>query len=692
MKVAAGRKYQDFSRAIAAFEIFQFLNEPVFITNLKREVLAGNRAFFVFAGVSVRHFHEPVALAHFLSFKDPARDVIARAAAEGQAVNEREVLLLDSTGAERSVTLGVVPLMVDTGEAAEGPMAAGFLVNLQDKTDELTAHNKLTATIEELKRKNKEAMAAVIAKTEFIATVSHELRTPMNGVLGMAELLLDTPLNPEQLDFVETIKASGDSLLMLINDILDFSKIDAGKMQLEAVEFDFKQVIQDVVRLIHFKAQEKDLEISHYIPTQIGTRVIGDPGRIRQVLTNFLGNAMKFTAKGSIIVIVTPLDKQEGFLKLRFDVKDTGIGIPEDKLGRLFKAFSQVDTSTTRQYGGTGLGLAICKNLVNLMGGEIGVESRLGKGSTFWFTVPFKTVEGKQVEASVLEIDLKGRRAIIVDDMPDVLKLYGMMLESWGMAGETASDGPEALDLIRRRAAEGRPFDIAIIDLVLREMNGDDLAIKLKADPLTAALPLVMITGVSAARGDAQRMHDIGFEAYLTKPVTPSQILETLARVLGHKPQAAAAAPLITKHVLTESRGSLHILVVEDNPINLKVITRMLQKAGHECGTASNGREGVDNLFARHYDLVLMDMQMPVLDGLGAAREIRAREKGLEHVPIVALTANVTPEDRVRCSEAGMDDFLTKPIVPERLMEALEKWGAKAKPAFDTRRKPTIPV
>jgi two-component system, sensor histidine kinase and response regulator len=619
--------------------------------------------------------------------------LVERSLGSGDTISQQEVVL-----PEASFSWTFCPL-------TEQRLVRGYAI---DTTEIHKTQQALHRAAEQLQDSNRRLDQALTAaqesariKAAFLATISHELRTPMNGVIGMTSLLVDTPLTAEQRSYADTIRECGEALLHLINDVLESSKIEAGKLELERLDFDLRATVDAVLTQFAERAETKGLELTGLVHAAVPTALRGDPGRLRQVLTNLVGNAIKFTDKGEVTVqAYLEADESETAL-VRFEVTDSGIGLAQDTQEKLFKPFVQADSSTTRKYGGTGLGLSISKQLIELMGGQVGITSKPGHGSTFWCTARF-IKQPSSPRAIFPAEDLTGRRVLIVDDNESNRMILHHLVTEWGMVDDLAENATRALALVEQSAARGLTYDLAILDVMMPGKDGLELAREFQQDPACAGMRIVVLTSL-LQRGHAEEARQAGAMGYLPKPVRHDQLRECLSRVLGaaqgrasdRKQTPSDLPPLVTRHSLAEQAQPRRILVAEDNLINQKLAVRMAEKLGYRPDVVGNGQEALAALTKETYAAVLMDCQMPVMDGFEATRLIREREASLisressdhsqrntphpspltPHIPIIAVTANAIQGDRERCLAAGMDDYLTKPVKMDVLRAMLERWA-----------------
>ncbi len=553
----------------------------------------------------------------------------------------------------------------------EKPIKKDILLNSLDRAwSKRLVEIQNEILIRDLKLASEKAKVAINAKSDFISTLSHEIRTPLNGVLGAVSILEETPLNTEQRDWFNTLRISADSLMDVINDILDFSKIEEGKLQLETLDFNLRDCIKDTIAISTCRIENKPIEFISYYPEDLNAYVKSDPGRIRQILNNLISNAVEFTDQGKIEIRVESLFETKTNQTIKVSIQDHGIGISDENQLKLFQPFSQVDQSTSRMYGGTGLGLTICKRLVELMNGEIGLESKQGEGSTFWFTLSYqKPISSTIVNTTDKKSSLTGKAILLVDDSSSMRRLASSYLEQWGCIVDTAKSGSNALECINIKHAKDEIYDLIITDLIMGKMDGWELGSTIKAMKEYKDRPVILFTTSSSLFGDKEKADKIGFHSLVSKP---------LDEVILHKAIISAfSKSSVSKENETtdEPKKTLRILVVEDNSVNMMVAKYMIKHMGHKCDASYNGKEAL-NLFGKFkYDLILMDIQMPKMNGLDATKAIREIEANKSHVPIIALSAGISADSTDLCFEAGMDDYLSKPIKTEHLVAAIRKWS-----------------
>ncbi len=668
-----------------AEQLYRVVPSAIFTVDTKQRITSWNREAETITGYSAREMLGQKCLTFARS---PCRDQCGLFSDSiVKPVKGKECVIVTKNGSERTIEKNVDYLRNTKGKVVGG------VETFQDVTERKRIQDIEKRAKEELEEHNRQlqiardqAQEANRAKSEFLANMSHEIRTPLNGVIGMTGVLLETRLDSEQSEFVDTIRRSGEALLDIINDILDFSKIEAGKWEIEKIDFDLRIVIEETADLLALRAQDKGLEFISLVEPEVPALLTGDPARLRQILLNLAGNAIKFTESGEVSIRISLVEENKDTASLQFQVQDTGIGIPQHRQDDLFDAFTQVDASTTRQYGGTGLGLAICKRIVSLMGGTIEVDSEVGFGSTFTFTLRFAKQTDNQIPDEFVSI--ADTNVLVVDDNATNRRLLEVLLRSWKCRHEEADNAERAIDLLRQSQMEGAPFDAAIIDQQMPGVSGEELGRMISRDEDIASTALILMTSLGA-REDRYRLEEYGFSAYLPKPVKQDQLHDCIAIVLGRKKRrdAGTRTDLITTHTVLQSQKQRYrILIAEDNKTNRNVARAMLNKLGYRPDIVADGLEAVNALRQIPYDMVLMDCHMPELDGYKATRQIRSTDSGCLNpgVVIIAMTANALKGDKEKCLEAGMDDYIAKPINSSDMATIIEKWASKANETVDS--------
>ena len=654
--------------------IFENANEGIFRTTPQGQITMANQTLADIFGYASPDeiFTEDPDINHYYVDSDSRLDLLKELEAKGSIANFEARMYKRDRQSVIDISINARATLNNKEE----------LLYLDGMLTDITAKKRA----EELRVARDAAESANRAKSDFLANMSHEIRTPMNGIIGMTGLLLEAELEPEQRDFVRTIKTSADALLAIINDILDFSKIEAGKLDLENIKFDLNHTMEDTYDILVLKAQQKGLQLIYKINWDVPCFLLGDPGRLRQIIINLANNAIKFTENGKITITVSVLKNLDSEVKLLFKVTDTGIGISPKKQNSLFSPFIQADSTTTRKYGGTGLGLSIARQLAEMMSGEIGVNSIPDNGSTFWFTAEFLKqirTDRDSTESAPYLSDRANCRILFVDDNDTSRHHLVQITEDWGCpAPVQATDGKSALDILGKAAKEGHPFDLAVIDMLMPEMDGESLGTAIKQDPRLSATKLILITA-GGTRGDAARLMEKGFSAYLTKPISETILKNCLDKILSDRQSTEPEnKSLITRHSIAERyKRKIIILVAEDNVINQKVTRITLEKLGYQTKIVANGCEALEAMRNSDFDLIIMDCEMPEMDGYEASRQIRewksAEDESLRaksSLPIIAMTAHALKGEREKCLEAGMNDFLSKPVKPETLAEMIKKW------------------